>query len=119
MVLLEQSIASAGGMNHPFSDRVIDVAEKTAGSVLFDVRVDDNIGIQRLAAVGYGAEGTVAIVMDKDGQLTSAPIVGSDELIAELTAWASLPTAEQVTVSYRAAAERLLAKLRGSGRIPK
>ncbi|MER8921690.1 hypothetical protein [Mesorhizobium sp. M0802] len=119
MVLLEQSIASAGGMNHPFSDRVSDVAEKTAGSVLFDVRIEGDTGIQRMAAIGYGADGTVVIVMDKDGQLTSAPIDGNEGSIAELAAWSSLPMAEQVNVSYREAAEGLLVGLRRSGRIPK
>ncbi|MER8430057.1 hypothetical protein [Mesorhizobium caraganae] len=120
MVLLEQSIASAGGMNHPFSDRVSDVAEKTAGSVLFDVRVDGDTGIQRIAAIGYAADGTVAIVMDRDGQLTSAPIDGNGgPLVAELAAWASLPMSEQVGASYLDAAKSLVAGLRRSGRIPK
>lgn len=109
LVLLEQALAS---MNRPFSDRVADVAEKTGGSVLFDIRVDDDTRIQRMAAIGYGANGTIAIMMDKKGQLSSAPVnEGDDVLVAELTAWCSLPMAEQVCVSYRDAAARLLANL--------
>jgi hypothetical protein len=117
LVLLEQALANTGGMNRPFSDRVSDVAEKTGGSVLFDIRVDGDIRIQRMAAIGFGANGTVAIVMDKNGQLASAPIDReNDPTVAELTAWASLPMAEQVRVSYRDAASILLAELRKSGR---
>lgn len=52
LVLFEQSLAGTGVMNRPFSDRVGDVAEKTAGAVLVDVRIDGNASIQRLAAIG-------------------------------------------------------------------
>jgi hypothetical protein len=95
-----------------------DAAEKTGGSVLFDIRVDGDTRIQRVAAIGFGANGTVAIMMDKDGQLSSAPVNGNnDHLVAELAVWSSLPMAEQVCVSYRGAAAILLAELRKSGRI--
>ena len=118
LVLFEQSLANADAMNRPFSDRVGDVAEKTGGSVLFDIRVDGDTRIQRVAAIGYGPNGTVAIMMDKDGQLSSAPVNGNnDHLVAELAVWSSLPMAEQVCVSYRGAAAILLAELRKSGRI--
>lgn len=115
LVLLEQSLANADGVNRPFFDRVSDVAEKTAGSILFDVRVDDDTRFQRVAAIGYGANGTVAIIMDKLGQLSSAPLDGNDDSIVELTAWCSLPMAEQARVSYTSAVASLLAKLRPTG----
>ncbi|WP_244494058.1 MULTISPECIES: hypothetical protein [Mesorhizobium] len=118
LVLLEQSLADTGGLNRPFSDRVGDIAQKTAGSVLFDVRVDGDPGIQRIAAIGYGAEGVVAVVMDRDGGLASAPVDGgSYALIAELSAWCALPMAEQISASYLEAATKLLAELAKAGRI--
>ena len=106
LVLLEQSRADTGGLNRPFSDRVADIAQKTAGSVLFDVRVYDNPGIQRIAAIGYGADGVVvAIVMGTDGALASVPVDGgSGALIAELSAWYALPMTEQISVSHVEAA---------------
>ncbi|MFC3321553.1 hypothetical protein [Mesorhizobium cantuariense] len=117
LVLLEQSLANTDGMYRPFSDRLGDVAEKTGGSVLFDVRVENDIRIQRMAAIGFGVDGTVAIMMDKNEQLISAPINGDNAaLVAELTAWTSLPMAEQVCVSYGRVAAKLLAELRKSGR---
>jgi hypothetical protein len=115
LVLFEQSLSKADSMNRPFSDRVEDAAEKTAGSVLFDVRVDGDRRFQRIAAIGYGANGTVAIVMDRDGHLVSATIDGCDGLIAELTAWCSLSMAEQSSMSYSGAAARLLAQLLKAG----
>ncbi|QKC85365.1 hypothetical protein [Mesorhizobium sp. NZP2077] len=117
LVLLEQSLACAEGMGRPFSDRVGDVAEKTGGSILFDIRVDGDIQIQRFAAIGWGGGGTVVILMGKDGQLGIASIdEDNNHLVAELTAWNSLPMPEQVGVSYSGAAASLLAKLRKSGR---
>ncbi|MER9655756.1 hypothetical protein NKJ26_19915 [Mesorhizobium sp. M0152] len=91
--------------------------KKTGGSVLFDVRVDGDPLISRMAAIGYGAYGTVVITMAKNGQLASAPINGdSDHLVAELTAWCSLPMAEQICVSFSSTASILLAECRKSGR---
>ncbi|RWE03144.1 MAG: hypothetical protein EOS40_04665 [Mesorhizobium sp.] len=115
LVLLEQSFAS---INWPFFDRVGDVAEKTDGSVLFDIRIEGDTTIQRMAVIGYGANGTVAIMMDKSGRFISAPVNGDDDvLVAELTGWYSLPMAEQIRVSYHGVAAQLLAKLvRNEGR---
>lgn len=118
LVLLEQSLADIGGLNRPFSDRVADIAQKTAGSVLFDVRIYDNPGIQRIAAIGYGADGVVAVVMARDGGLASVPVNGgSYALIAELIAWCALPMAEQISTSYLEAATKLLAEITNAGRI--
>lgn len=118
LVLLEQSLTNKDGMNRPFADRVDDVAKKTGGSVLFDVRVDGDTRVRRMAAIGYGANETVvAIMMDKVGQLRSAPVdPDNDFLVAELAAWSSLPMGEQASANYRGAAASLLAKLRESGR---
>lgn len=118
LVLLEQSLANTYSMNRPFSDRVDDVAEKTGGSVLFDVRVDGDPRIRRMAAIGYDAnDPVVAIVLDKDGQLRSAPVdADSDLLVAELTVWGSLPMGQQASATCSGAATALLAKLSKLGR---
>lgn len=117
LVLLEQSLADTGGLNRPFSDRVGDIAQKTAGSVLFDVRVYDNPGIQRIAAIGYGADGVVAVVMARDGGLASVPVDGgSYVLIAQISAWCALPMAEQIGANYHEAATKLLAQIAKAGK---
>lgn len=116
MVLFEQSMANADGIQRPFSDRVADAAEETAGSVLFDVRVDGDAYIQRMAAIGYGGTDTAIIVLEKSGQLRCAS-VNSDTalLVAELAVWQASPLSEQARVEYRGTALILLAKLRSSG----
>ncbi|MER8388580.1 hypothetical protein NKH14_24225 [Mesorhizobium sp. M1380] len=108
--------ANIEGLHRPFCDRVADAAEKTAGSVLFDVRVDGDICVQRMAAIGYGVTGTAIIVMDKNGQLRCASVSGNTAvLVAELAAWYASPLSEQARVDHRGTAIILLAELRSSG----
>lgn len=116
LVLFEQSLGNIEGLNRPFGDRVADAAEKTAGSVLFDVRVDGDICVQRMAAIGYGVTGTAIIVMEKNGHLRCASIGGDTALlVAELAAWNASPLSEQARADCRGTASVLLAKLRSSG----
>ncbi|MGX8012779.1 hypothetical protein ACVDG8_029340 [Mesorhizobium sp. ORM8.1] len=116
MVLFEQSIANADGIQRPFPDRVQDAAEKTAGSVLFDVRVDGDVEIQRMAAIGYADAEAAIIVLEKNGQLRCASVNGDASLlVADLAAWESSPLRERVLSDFRGTAIILLAKLRRSG----
>lgn len=115
MALFEQSLINIEGPNRPFCDRLADAAEKTAGSVLFDVRVDGDAYVQRMAAIGYGVTGTAIIVMGKNGQLRCASINGDTALlIAELAASNASPLREQARLDPRGMATILLAKLRNS-----
>ncbi|RNJ42492.1 hypothetical protein B5V01_03680 [Mesorhizobium erdmanii] len=116
LALFEQSLGNIEGLNRPFCDRVADAAEKTAGSVLFDVRVDGDTWVQRMAAIGYGETGTAIIVMEKNGHLRCASISGDTALlVAELAAWNASPLSEQARLDPCGTASILLAKLRRSG----
>ncbi|MBZ9961929.1 MULTISPECIES: hypothetical protein [unclassified Mesorhizobium] len=116
LALFEQSLGNIEGLNRPFCDRVADAAEKTEGSVLFDVRVDGDTWVQRIAAIGYGVIGTAIIVMGKNGQLRCASVDGDTALlVAELAAWNASPLGEQAKIDQRGAANILLATLRSSG----
>ncbi|MEI9413745.1 hypothetical protein O7A61_02235 [Mesorhizobium sp. Cs1321R2N1] len=116
MVLFEQSIADSDGLQRPFSDRVADAADKTAGSVLFDVRIDGDANIQRMAAIGYGEEDAAIVVLEKSGRLRCASVNGdASPFVAELAAWESSPLSEHARAEYRGTAMILLSKLRSSG----
>ncbi|TPI45545.1 hypothetical protein FJ959_30550 [Mesorhizobium sp. B2-2-4] len=116
LALFEQSLGNIEGLNRPFCDRVADAAEKTEGSVLFDVRVDGDTWVQRIAAIGYGVIGTAIIVMGKNGQLRCASVDGDTALlVSELAAWNASPLGEQAKIDQRGAANILLATLRSSG----
>ncbi|BCG96930.1 hypothetical protein MesoLj131a_57940 [Mesorhizobium sp. 131-2-1] len=58
LALFEQTFANPDGMHQPF---------------LFDVRVDGDVEVQRMAAIRYSATGTAIIVMEKCGELRCAP----------------------------------------------
>ncbi|BCG83487.1 hypothetical protein [Mesorhizobium sp. 113-3-3] len=116
LALFEQSLGDREGVHQPFGDRVADAAEKTAGTVLFDVRIDGDICVQRMAAIGYAETGTAIIVLDKSGQLRCASINGDTALlVADLAAWYASPLSEQARVDHLGTARVLLAKLRSSG----
>ncbi|WP_407046114.1 hypothetical protein [Mesorhizobium abyssinicae] len=116
LALFEQTFVNPNGLHRPFPDRVADAAEKTGGSVLFDVRVDGDVEVQRMAAIGYGATGTAIIVMQKSGELRCASVNGDMRfLVEELTAWYASPLHEQAHVDYHGTAIILLAKLRSAG----
>ncbi|TIL61757.1 MAG: hypothetical protein E5Y89_27295, partial [Mesorhizobium sp.] len=102
--------------HQPFGDRVADAADKTGGSVLFDVRVDGDSSIQRMAAIGYAETGTAIVVMERSGQLRCASINGDTaHLVTELAAWYASPLSLQARDDHRGTAIILLAKLRSSG----
>lgn len=118
IVLFEQSIANPDGIQRPFSDRVADAALKTAGSLLFDVRIDGDAKVQRMAAIGYGDEHAAVVVLEKGGQLKCASVNGdATVLVADLAAWEASPLREHVHAEYRGTALILLAKLRSSGHL--
>ncbi|RAZ88885.1 hypothetical protein DPM33_20860 [Mesorhizobium hawassense] len=119
LVLFEQSLTNADGIQRPFSDRVLDAAEKTAGSVLFDVRIDGDVSIRRIAAIGYDDAQAAIVVLDKSGQLRCAAVNGdASVLVATLADWGSSPLSEHVHAEYHGTATILLAKLRKSGHLP-
>ncbi|WP_287181333.1 hypothetical protein [Mesorhizobium sp.] len=83
---------------------------------MFDVRVDGDTCVQRMAAIGYGVTGTAIIVMEKNGQLRAESINGDTALlVAELAAWDASPLSEQARVDHCGTVSILLAKLRSSG----
>jgi hypothetical protein len=115
MVLFEQSMASTEGIQRPFSDRVLDAAEKTGGSVLFDVRIDGDAIIQRMAAIGYGEVDAAIVMLEKGGRLRCASVNGdASNLVAVLAAWEASSSCERAQTDYRGTATILLAKVRHS-----
>ncbi|TPK93068.1 hypothetical protein FJ567_26935 [Mesorhizobium sp. B2-4-16] len=118
IVLFEQSLGDGGRMHRPFGDRVADAADKTGGQVLFDVRIDGDARIQRIAAIGYGDADAAIVVMDKSGELKCASVNGDATLlVANLAAWEASPLSEHAHAEYRGTAMILLAKLRSSGQL--
>ena len=116
LALFEESLADRDGIHRPFGDRVSDAAAKTAGSVLFDVRIDGDAHIQRMAAIRYGETDAAIIVLEKNGQLRCAAANGdASTLVATLATWESSPLSEHVRDQYHGTALILLAKLRSSG----
>jgi hypothetical protein len=119
LALLEDTFVPADGLQPPFSSRISNIAQRTGGTLLFDVRVFDDAGVERLAAIGYDGIGTAVVTLAKSGEIECATVIdpSMSEHIGALTAWARLPLPEQAAADHMRSAMRLTAALRdGRGR---
>lgn len=119
LALLEDSFLPLAGLQPPFSDRMANIAERTGGTLLFDVRIFGDTEVERIAAVGYGTIGTAVAVLTKSGAIECVTVNdrSMSETIDALAAWSRMPIPEQIVADYTATAARLLAALRRAGRL--
>jgi hypothetical protein len=119
LALLEDSFLPVAGLQPPFSDRMAGIAERTGGALLFDVRVFEDGGVERMAAIAYGTIGTAIAVLLKCGLIRCVAIDdhGVRECVDALTAWNRMPLSRQIATDYAGTAARLLARLREAGHL--
>lgn len=67
-ILFDMAVKTAGTLSSGFSEKVIDVAHRTAGHIVFDVRVDGDYRFQRLAGIRYPAGEVGILALTKNGQ---------------------------------------------------
>ncbi|MBN9243470.1 MAG: hypothetical protein J0I98_11825 [Mesorhizobium sp.] len=117
LALLEDTFVPADGLRPPFSSRMSSIAQRTGGTLLFDVRVFGDADAERMAAIGYDDLGTALVVLAKSGDVRCAAVADPRmaEHIGALTVWARLPLPEQAAVDHTGTATVLLATLRGVG----
>lgn len=114
LALLEESFGNGAELPPPFSDRIASAAVRTGGSVLFDIRVDGDRRIQRMAAIEYRELGTVLVMLPGEGDRVRCVAVSEDIafLVAELAAVARRPLMEQARFDFRGRASAILSCLR-------
>jgi hypothetical protein len=114
LALLEESFGAAAELPPPFSDRIGSAAERTGGSVVFDIRVDGDFAIQRMAAIEYRELGSVLVLLPKQGDHMRCVAVAEDIsfLVAELATVARRPLTEQACFDFRGKASAILSFLR-------
>jgi hypothetical protein len=114
LALLEDTFVPADGLQPPFSSRMSSIAQRTGGTLLFDVRVFDDADVERLAAIGYDGIGTAVVTLTRAGDVECATVIDPSmcEHIDVLTAWARLPLPEQAAADHMRTATLLMAALR-------
>lgn len=114
LALLEDTFVPADGLQPPFSSRMSSIAQRTGGTLLFDVRIFDDADVERLAAIGYDEIGIAIVTLAKSGAVDCATSIGSSmsEHVGALTAWARLPLSQQAATDHMQTATLLMAALR-------
>jgi len=116
-VLLEMAVGTLEPLSHGFSDRVDDIARRTFGVLLFDVRLECDDQYQRLAAIQYGTQTVGLLALDRSGSSirTCAVDEAFSGFLHPLSVWARLSLTEQASAHIRHHTLLLLGALRNAG----
>lgn len=116
-IMFEMVVGTIRHMPGPFSDKVNLVAERTQGVVLFELRVDGDRHLQRIAALAYPTGGLGLMALDKLGQAVICHFAGHafDDFTQPLVRWSLLTMAEQASGDCLGATLLLVEALRCEG----
>ncbi|RWE41909.1 MAG: hypothetical protein EOS78_06060 [Mesorhizobium sp.] len=108
--MFEMVVSTIRHMPGPFSDKVNLVAERTQGVILFELRVDGDRHLQRIAALAYPTGGLGLMALDKPGHAVIFHFF--DDLTQPLVRWNLLTMAEQASADCLGATLLLVEALR-------
>lgn len=119
-VLFEMAVRAAGSLSTSFSEKVTDIAARTAGQLAFDVRVEGDYRFQRIAGIRYGAGEVGILALTKNGQALDACRVNGalTGFIEPLETWHGLPLQAQAQADVLGHTSLLIAALRNAGNLP-
>lgn len=120
-LLVELSLRGADAATTSFASILDAVAAKTGGATEFDVRIDHDTQIQRIASVMFAGRQRVILALSVDGQtILQAQVADAidSDFFLPLANWFALPMREKPRVSIDAAAALLLGALRSKGQLP-
>lgn len=114
------AVDSVRALSVPFTEKVAEIAQRSHGVVLFNLRIDGDMELQRVAAIRYPSNQTGVLVLDKQGLLTSHCMVNGtfSSFIAPLEDWNTLPLATQARTSIAGPASLFIGALRNAGYLP-
>lgn len=119
-VLFEMAVRSVGSLSTGFSEKVTDIAIRTAGRLAFDVRVEGDYRFQRIAGIRYEAGEVGILALTKTGQaLDTCKVNGAlAGFIEPLEIWHGLPLQAQAQADVLGHTSLLIAALRNAGNLP-
>jgi hypothetical protein len=111
------AVGGAERLSVCFSDKADDIARRTLGVLLFDVRLDRDPHYQRLAAIQYPTQTVRLLALDRSGtSISTCAVNGAFAcFLHPISAWARLTLAEQAASDIRGDAVLLLGALRSAG----
>nr|WP_245446283.1 hypothetical protein [Mesorhizobium kowhaii] len=120
LMIFQMAVESVRSLSLSFAEKVAEIATRSRGSLLFDVRVDGDAEVQRVAAIRYQGEQTGVLALDRPGLVTHHCMVNGtfSHFIAPLENWHSMPLSMQAKIDATGHASLFLGALRKAGHMP-
>ncbi|CDX44995.1 conserved hypothetical protein [Mesorhizobium sp. ORS 3359] len=119
-LVFQMAVESVGALSIGFTEKAAAIAARSRGLLLFDVRVDGDAAVQRIAAIRYPSDRTGVLALDIRGVGIRHCIVGGtfSALTAPLENWTGMPLSMQAKISVDDHATLFLGALREAGHLP-
>ncbi|BAV52875.1 Putative uncharacterized protein (plasmid) [Mesorhizobium loti] len=120
-IVFGMAVESVRALPLGFAEKVAEIANSSHGALLFDLRIDGDVEMQRIAAVRYPSSQTGILALDKQGSAISHWMVNGtfSSFIAPLEDWNTLPLPMQARTSIAGPASLFIGALRNAGYIPR
>jgi len=116
-MVFQMAVESVRTLPISFTEKASEIAVRSRGTLLFDVRVDGDVEIQRIAAFRYPSLQTGVLALNKQGLVTRHCMINGtfSSFIAPLENWTSMPLSMQARIDVTGHASLLLGALRNAG----
>lgn len=120
-IVFRMAVESVLALPLGFTEKVAEIATRSHGVLLFDLRIDGDMELQRIAAIRFPSNQTGVLALDKRGAVTNHCMVNGtfSEFIAPLEDWNTLPLAIQARTSIAGQTSLFIGALRNAGCIPR
>lgn len=71
-VVFQMAVESVRALPISFTEKAEKIAAMSRGALLFDVRIDGDAAIQRVAAIRYPSDQTGVLALEKQGLVTGS-----------------------------------------------
>ncbi|CAH2396972.1 hypothetical protein [Mesorhizobium ventifaucium] len=117
LAIFQMAVESVRSLSLSFNQKAAEIATRSHGVLVFDVRVDGDSEVQRIAAIRYGADQTGVVALDRQGLVTRSCMVNGtfSHFISPLENWASMPLSMQAKIDVTVHAGLFLGALRNAG----
>lgn len=118
-IVFRMAVESVRGLPVGFTEKVAEIAARSHGVQLFDLRIDGDVELQRIAAIRYPSDQTGVLALDKQGSAILDCMVNGtlSSFIGPLEDWNTLPLPMQARTSIAGQASLFIGALRNAGHI--
>ncbi|MER9222649.1 hypothetical protein NKI48_27740 [Mesorhizobium sp. M0644] len=119
LMVLRLAVESVRSLSLSFAEKAAEVATRSRGILLFDVRVDGDAEVQRVAAIRYQGDQIGVLALDRQGLVTHQCIVNGtfSHFTTPLENWHSMPLSMQAKIDANGHASLFLRALRNAGHL--